>query len=198
MSSCIPDNGMKRVGIYGGSFNPIHVGHLALADYIHQCGHVDEVWFMVSPVNPFKQQADLWDDQLRFRLVQVATKETPYFQACDFEFQLERPSYTVNTLAALRAHYPAFSFSLIVGSDNWNAFRQWREPDEILRHHHILVYPRPGYQVTGHLPEHVRLMDNPPLWDISSTKIREMMAHGEDFSKWVHPEVYRILTHLTE
>lgn len=107
-----------KTGIFSGSFNPIHIGHLALANYLCEFGEVDEVWFVVSPHNPLKKPADLWPDELRLRLVQLAIGDYPYFHASDFEFHLPRPSYTIHTLDCLKKAYPDREFHLIIGSDN--------------------------------------------------------------------------------
>ena len=135
-----------RTGIFGGSFNPIHIGHLALANYLCENGYVDELWFLVSPQNPFKQSAnDLLDDQARLELARLAIKENSNLHVSDFEFTLPRPSYTYKTLRALRQTYPDREFLLVIGADNWQAFDRWAEPEEIRAHHQILVYPRTGY-----------------------------------------------------
>ena len=112
-----------RTGIFGGSFNPVHIGHLALANYLCEYGEVDEVWLLVSPQNPFKQQSELLDDHTRLELVQKAVAGYSRFRASDFEFSLPRPSYTIHTLQALSAAYPEREFYLIIGADNWQAFQ---------------------------------------------------------------------------
>lgn len=182
-----------RTAIFGGSFNPIHIGHLALANYLCEYGWVDEVWFMVSPQNPFKQQQELMDDQTRLQLVEAAVAEYPHFHASDFEFGLPRPSYTVNTLARLAEAYPERDFYLIIGADNWTAFDRWKSPEEILQKYHLLVYPRPGYAINpDSLPENVQAVDS-PLLEISSTFIRNSLATGKDIRYFLHPEVYRLI-----
>lgn len=174
---------MKETGIYGGSFNPIHKGHVQLAETICQEGLVDEVWFLVSPQNPFKQDAtDLMDEHVRLSLAQIAVKGHPRLKACDFEFSLPRPSYTAHTLAALREAYPERRFTLIIGADNWQTFPFWKSPEEILLHHRILIYPRPGYPIDeADLPAGAHLVDM-PLLDISSTALRRCIAQGGDAS----------------
>ena len=147
---------MKKVGIFGGSYNPIHIGHLALANYLCEFGDLDEVWFMVSPQNPFKaHSSDLWDDNLRLELVRLAVEDYPKLQASDFEFHLPRPSYTIHTLDALQEAYPDHEFSLIIGEDNWQCFGRWYRGEEIARETPIIVYPRGveglGLRVEGKL-----------------------------------------------
>ena len=183
---------MMRTVIYGGSFNPIHNGHTHRATCLCNQGYTQEVWFMVSPCNPLKAHAnDLLDETARLEMVRLATRHDPRLLACDFEFTLPRPSYTVDTLRSLRETYPQRDFCLIIGADNWLTFHRWREPQEILRHHTILVYPRPGYPIAAdRLPAGVTLVQT-PLLDISSTCIRHRLAQGQDVGAYLHPDVAR-------
>ena len=131
-----------RIGIFGGTYNPIHLGHTALASYICNLGLVDEVWLMVSPQNPFKQDHQLLDEAIRLRLATLAVQDFPRLRASDFEFHLPRPSYTYVTLQELTRTCPDDTFSLIIGADNWEKFPGWRNADDILAHYPIIVYPR--------------------------------------------------------
>ncbi|MCR5139987.1 MAG: nicotinate (nicotinamide) nucleotide adenylyltransferase [Bacteroidaceae bacterium] len=131
-----------KIGIFGGTFNPIHLGHTALASYICNLGLVDEVWLMVSPQNPFKRDHQLLDEAIRLRLATLAVRDFPRLRASDFEFHLPRPSYTYVTLQELSRAYPDDAFSLIIGADNWDAFPKWRNANDILAHYPIIVYPR--------------------------------------------------------
>ena len=133
---------MKRIGIFGGSFNPIHLGHTALAAYICEQGLVDEVWLMVSPQNPLKRDLTLLDENERLTMARLAVASYPMLKACDFEFTLPRPSYTYHTLQALRAAYPECEFSLIIGEDNGQCFNRWYRGEDIARETPIIVYPR--------------------------------------------------------
>ena len=133
---------MKRIGIFGGSFNPIHLGHTALAAYICEQGLVDEVWLMVSPQNPLKRDLTLLDEDERLAMVRLAVAPYPMLRACNFEFTLPRPSYTYHTLQALRKAYPDHKFSLIIGEDNWLCFDRWYRGEDIARETPIIVYPR--------------------------------------------------------
>ena len=182
---------MKKVGIFGGSYNPIHIGHLALANYLCEYGNLDEVWFMVSPQNPFKaHSSELWDDQLRLDLVRLAVEEYPKFHASDFEFHLPRPSYMVNTLEKLREAYPDREFTLVIGADNWTSFPRWKDADILMAHHPLIIYPRPGYEIDeSTLPTNVRLV-NTPLLEVSSTFIRESLKQGKDVRYFLHPKVW--------
>ena len=182
-----------RTGIFGGTFDPIHLGHLALANYLCEENWVDELWFLITPQNPFIQEQTLLDNHLRMKMVEAAIADYPRFKASDFEFTLPRPSYTVTTLQKLSETYPDREFVLIIGADNWAAFDKWKSPEEILRNHRILVYPRPGYEINPHeLPAQVKAV-NTPLLEISSTFIRESIASGKDIRYFLHPEVYRFI-----
>ena len=181
-------------GIFGGSFNPIHTGHIALARHLLTEAHLDEVWFLVSPLNPFKQAApDLLPDHLRYELACRALADEPQLVASDYEFRLPRPSYTWQTLQHLRADYPDRRFALIIGADNWLAFDRWAHPDDILRHHPVIVYPREGYAVDpASLPPGVTLVDT-PLYPVSSTLIRQRLAQHLPISGLVPPQIEKAL-----
>lgn len=173
------DIGIKAVGIFGGSFNPIHTGHVRLARQIlHKTG-LDEVWFMVSPLNPLKKSStDLLDDRLRLLMAQKALESEKGLVACDYEFHLPKPSYTWSTLQHLITDYPSCRFSLIIGADNWLVFNRWVKPDYILAHCDMIVYPRKGYPVDdSSLPANVKIV-NTELYPISSTEIRQKVKEG--------------------
>ncbi|MBQ8655563.1 MAG: nicotinate (nicotinamide) nucleotide adenylyltransferase [Prevotella sp.] len=155
-----------RIGIFGGSFNPIHTGHVALAKAMRERYRLDEVWLMVSPQNPLKQQADLLDDNLRLEMARLALQDVEGVTACDYEFHLPKPSYTWNTLKSLRQDFPDKTFVLLIGGDNWAHFERWYHWKDILRHHEVVVYPRG--EVGGGFP----------LIDVSSTDIRHRIREG--------------------
>ena len=170
---------MRTIGIYGGSFNPIHVGHIALARSLVARGLVDEVWLMVSPCNPLKAQSGLAPDHWRLRLAQAAVSDVEGVCASDFEFALPRPSYTYDTLKALERTHPDCRFALLIGADNWLSFDRWARPDFIRANFPILVYPRPGCPLDSQaLSPGVSCVDM-PLYDLSSTEIRRRLAVGE-------------------
>ena len=178
-------------GIFGGSFNPIHIGHLALGNYICEFEDVDELWFMVSPQNPLKHKGDLLSESARLRLVQLATENYPRFQASDFEFTLPKPSYTIHTLDFLKREYPEREFLLIIGADNWLLFDKWFQSERIIKENKILIYPRPGILIDKDtLPANVRLLNTPQI-EISSTFIRQAIKAGKDIRYFLHPAVYK-------
>lgn len=163
----------KNIGIYGGSFNPIHLGHTVLGKELCKQGYVDELWYVVSPQNPLKHASELLDDKERLHLCHLAVKHTPLLSVSDIEFHLPRPNYMVDTLTWLRGKYPDVDFTLVIGSDNWLNFHRWYKPQEILQHHHVIIFPRKEYEIDiTNLPQGVSLA-NTPIIELSSTEIRE-------------------------
>ena len=178
-----------RIGLFGGSFNPIHNAHIALAKTICKEAKLDEVWFMVSPQNPLKQAEDLLGENERYEMVKLALEsEEKVLKASNYEFHLERPSYTWKTLRALKKDFPQHEFSLIIGGDNWVRFPRWAHSEEILANHNIYIYPREDSDINeALLPENVHLVHTPKI-NITSTMLREMVKNGNDISAYV-PEV---------
>ena len=173
----------QRVAIFGGSFDPIHYGHLALAGEVIARGLAAEVWLMVTPQNPHKQDKVLSDERLRFQMAQLAVEGMEGVKACDFEFSLPRPSYTLTTLTALTEAYPDKEFCLLIGADNWEKFDRWYKGDEILSRHGVIVYPR-GSEEEPPLPPGVQWMPA-KLHDVSSTMVRAAVAAGEEIASLV-------------
>lgn len=182
-----------KTGIYSGSFNPIHIGHLALANWLCEYTELDELWFLVTPHNPLKEKSDLMDDQLRLKLVQRAIADYPKFKASDFEFSLPQPTYSVYTLQALEQAYPNREFYFIMGADNWKYISRWYKYETILSNYPIFVYPRKGFEIE--IPEsypHIKKVDA-PLIEISSTFIRQAWKEGKDI-RFFLPEAIRDLS----
>ncbi len=170
----------KRIGIYGGSYNPVHIGHTSLAQSLLSQGLVDEVWLLVSPLNPLKQDATSTIAQYHHRLsmAQLATEGMEGVVVSDFESRLPIPSYMCNTLGQLTSAYPDCIFTLVIGADNWERFDRWYNSEEILSKYNLLVYRRPGYDIDETaLPPSVKVVTT-PLYDISSTMIREAVSAG--------------------
>lgn len=174
-----------RTGLFFGSFNPIHNGHLSIASFVIEENFTEEVWFVVSPLNPLKKENILLDDRQRLELVELAVRDNPHLSACDIEFSLPRPSYTYNTLKRLREKYPDREFYLIIGADNLEIFHKWRNHEDILKEFRILVYPRNGSEC-GELLRHrnVEVVDA-PFRDVSSTEIREKLKANKDIDDLV-------------
>ena len=165
-----------HIGIYGGSFNPIHFGHVGLAEWVIAHTDLDELWLMVTPNNPLKPVSLLAPEEERLRAAQEAVRAIPGVRVSDFEFHLPRPSYTANTLRALEQAYPEHRFSLVIGEDNLALADRWREWDWIVAHHTVYVYPRHGSFTPSLLhsftPKNIIFLQNAPYFDISSTEIR--------------------------
>lgn len=169
-----------EVGLYFGSFNPIHVGHLVIANYLLEFSPMNELWFVISPQNPLKEKASLLDDYQRLRLVELAIEDIPHFRASSIEFSLPQPSYTVNTLAHLADKYPSYSFSLIMGGDNIQSFYKWKNYQRILENYKIYVYPRPGYDIPEEFGKNPNVfVVEAPLMEISSSFIRQCIKDGK-------------------
>ena len=183
-----------NIAIYSGSFNPIHQGHLHLAEYLVENNIVDEVWFVVSPCNPLKKQSDLLDEYIRLEILLLAINGKPHFKASDIEFTMPVPSYSIDTLHEFQRQYPQHQFSLIIGSDNALVFDKWKAPEQLLREFPVIVYPRRGYdfaQVADKYPQ-MQVLDT-PFYEISSTRIREFIAQKKDVSHWLHPSVNQFI-----
>ena len=171
---------MKKVGIYSGSFNPIHHGHVMLANYLVEFSDLDELWFVVTPQNPLKQKAELLDDAERLKMVQLSVGGDPRFHVSDVEMHLPRPSYTINTLRALSEQYPDCQFVFICGMDSLQNLPRWYQYQEILDNYELLVFPREGYD-GGELIRHPSVtVLKTPILEISSTFIRQCVKEGRD------------------
>ena len=180
-----------RIGIYGGSFNPIHKGHTELAASIVQQGLVDELWLLVSPLNPLKQgeTSDIAEYEHRLSMARLATEDIEGVKVSDFEKNLPLPSYTITTLGELHKAYPEHEFVLVIGADNWERFPRWYHAQEIIDTYSILIYRRPGCEMDETLlSPSVQVVDT-PLYDISSTEIRESVKKGRMPLKWVDRKV---------
>ncbi len=180
-----------KIGIFGGSFDPIHIGHAIIAQHIISSGAVDRLWFMVSPVNPLKAGREQHvADTDRLRMVEMVSRPMEGVETSAFEFTMPRPSYTIDTLNALQAKFPDDEFYLVTGGDNWQIFNKWRNSEEILAKYHLLIYPRLGYEVIipDDLKDRVTLVEA-PIIELSSTEVRERLANGQSVRYYVPDEV---------
>lgn len=181
-----------RIGLFFGSFNPIHSGHLLIANYMVDFTGMDKIWFVISPQNPFKVNDDLLDEKQRLNLLKLAIEDDERFEACDIEFSLERPSYTIHTLNHLSNLYPEHTFVPIIGGDNLQSFHKWKDYEKILDKHELYVYRRAGFHENPLLANHpkIKLFDV-PLLNISSTYIREILQASKSIHYLV-PEKARL------
>ena len=182
----------STIGILGGSFNPVHIGHVMLAAYLSQWGYVDKVWLTLSPQNPLKDPRALISDIKRLNMLHRATKNTEFIQTCDIELSMPRPSFTIDTLDTLTKRYPGKKFKLIIGSDNWSIFEKWKEADRILEEYGVIVYPRQGYPIKNHLVDGMEVADA-PIIDISSTFIRSAVSMGRNVEAFLPAGVYKYI-----
>jgi nicotinate-nucleotide adenylyltransferase len=189
-----------KVGLFFGSFNPVHTGHLIIANFFAENTDMQQVWFIVSPQNPFKQKNSLLDEKYRFYMVNIAVEDNPKLKASNIEFHLPQPGYTSDTLTYLKEKYPNHEFSLLMGSDNLGSFHKWKNYEDILKHHSVYVYKRSGSEkISTHLSGDIKFFDV-PLLDISSTYIRQTIKEKKSV-RYLVPEVvweYLIEMHFYE
>lgn len=179
-----------KIGVFPGSFNPVHIGHLALANYIAEYDNYDEIWFLITPKNPLKHKSDLMDQELRLALLEKSIGDYPKFRTCTIEWEMPQPSYTVNTLQKLRMMFPENTFELIIGSDNWETFHRWKDYQVILKNFKTLIYPRLG---TGRIfinHPNVRMVKGAPKMEISSSFIRRAIRQGKDVRFYMPQGIY--------
>lgn len=181
----------ETIGLLGGSFNPVHCGHMMLAAYLTQWDIVDRVWLMLSPRNPLKNPLGLIPDTRRLAMLSIATRGVERVDTCDIELSMPLPSYTINTLDLLASRYPGRRFKLVIGSDNWQVFDQWRDWQRILDEYGVIVYPRPGYPVENHVDGMETIA--PITVNLSSTQVRDAIARGRDMSCFLPPGVYKYI-----
>ncbi len=186
-----------KIGLYFGTFNPIHVGHLIIANHMAEHADLDQVWMVVTPHNPLKKKSTLLADHHRLEMVFLATEDFPKIKPSDIEFKLSQPNYTVNTLVHLEEKYPEHAFSLIMGEDNLKSFHKWKNYEAILAHHEIYVYPRLDNTTENELFKNnpkIHLIDAPVV-EISSTSIRENIKKGKNVLPLLTPKVWEYIDH---
>lgn len=186
----------KKIGLFFGSFNPIHIGHLILANYILEHSDMDELWFVVSPQNPFKDKKSLLQDHNRLDMVERAIKNYPKMRASNIEFSLPKPSYTIDTLTYLKEKYPNHSFALIMGEDNLKSLGKWKNSDLLINNHQIIVYPRVfenDNQKTEYIQNDNISLIKAPIIELSATEIRTMIKEGKNVRPMLPPEVFEYL-----
>lgn len=184
----------QHIALMGGSYNPVHIGHLMVADYVRQAADIDEVLMTVSPLNPLKvDNTELAADSDRMVMLEIATKNFSGITPCGIELTMPRPSYTIDTLNALSERYPDAKISIIIGSDNWLVFDRWRASEEIIARFGVIIYPRPGYDIDrASLPKNVSVVDAPTV-DLSSTFLRQKLSEGFDMSTFLPTGVFNYI-----
>lgn len=199
-----------KVGLYFGTFNPIHIGHLIISNYMADYTDLDQVWLIVSPQNPLKKKKSLLEDYHRLAIVRVAIDDNLKLRVSDIEFKMERPSYTSNTLAYIKEKYPQHQFNLIMGEDNLRTFHKWKNYEEILKKHKLYVYPRvltvqeeEEVEQIGYLPdnelkenENVIFCDEAPIMKVSSSFIRQAIKKGYDVRYLLTDPVYKYVDEM--
>ena len=198
---------MKKVGLYFGTFNPIHVGHLIIANYMAHYTELDEVWLVVTPQNPFKQKSSLLPDYQRLDLARIAIEDNLKVRVSDVEFKLPRPSYTIHTLAYLTESYPEAKFSLIMGEDNLRSLHKWKNSEQILHDHPVYVYPRvltvqekedlKPYRTNQLLANHPNIIKvDAPVMKLSASFIRNAIKDGRDVRYLLTEPVYKYVSEM--
>jgi nicotinate-nucleotide adenylyltransferase len=188
-----------KIGLYFGTFNPIHVGHLIIANHMAEHSDLDQIWMVVTPHNPHKQKNTLLDDYQRLHLVNLATEDYPKIKPSDIEFKLPQPNYTVNTLAHLKDKFPQHEFCLIMGEDNLNSLHKWKNYEYILENHDIYIYPRISESIddeTSSVLSHPRIHKiDAPIVEISSTFIRESIKNKKNIRPLLPEKVWEYVDH---
>lgn len=185
-----------KVGLFFGSFNPVHIGHLAIANYMVEYSTIDQLWFVVTPQNPLKNKKNLLDDYQRLEIVNRAIRDDFRFRASDIEFRLPKPNYTIDTLIYLKEKYPKNSFYLIIGSDNYVTLKKWKNWEILIRDFSFLVYPRKGYDHTQvDFTGNFELINAPDI-EVSSTFIRKAISAGKDVRHFVPYDAYRYIAEM--
>jgi nicotinate-nucleotide adenylyltransferase len=193
---------MSKIGLFFGSFNPVHIGHMAIAGYMKEFTDLDQIWFVVSPQNPLKKKESLLPDRHRLYLVEKAIGENDNFKPSDIEFNRPSPSYTIDTMALLHEKYPEHKFVLVMGEDNLNTLHKWKNAIELISQFPLYVYPRPDAvkKKNDLLDEILNKAKikwvNAPLMDISGTFIRNGIKRGKNMSYFLHPEVWKYIEEM--
>lgn len=186
-----------KIGLYFGSYNPIHIGHLAIANYMVEYTDIDQLWFVVSPQNPFKKKENLLADYHRLELVNRAIENDDRFRASNIEFNLPKPSYTIDTLTYLHERFPENNFSILMGSDNLDSFPKWKNSEIILENYGIIVYPRPGFEQSKVLDhKNITVVTEAPLMEISSSFIRKSIKAGKDIRHFMPQKSWEYLDEM--
>ena len=186
-----------KVGLYFGTYNPVHIGHLVIANYMVEYTDIDQLWFVVSPHNPHKQKANLLDDYQRLEMVHRAVADDNRFRVSNVEFNLPKPSYTIDTLTYLREQHPDYQFVILMGSDNLENFPKWKNYENIIENFGIIVYPRPGFDRSKiNTNKNILIAENAPLMEISSSFIRDAIGSGKDVRHFLPQKTWEYMEEM--
>lgn len=184
---------MKKTGLFFGSFNPVHIGHMAIANYLVEFTEIEQIWFVVSPQNPHKENSTLLPESQRLAMVERAIGNDSRFKACDVEFTMPKPSYTIDTLNLLEQHYPDCCFYPIIGSDNYASLSLWKDFLNMISRFTFLVYPRPGSSNEAEYPGGHFIKVDAPLIEVSSSFIRQALSQGHDIRHFLPEGVFQMI-----
>lgn len=191
-----PNNQVNlKIGLYFGSYNPIHIGHLVIANYMVEFTDIDQLWFVVSPQNPHKKKQSLLDDYQRLELVHRAINDDSRFRVSNIEFNMPKPSFTIDTLTYLSEQFPQHQFVILMGSDNLRSFHKWKNYETIRENHEILVYPRSGFKADSSLHSNIKIVDAPHI-EIASTSIRKAIKEGKDMRHFLQKKVWEYIEEM--
>ncbi|MBT3382147.1 MAG: nicotinate-nucleotide adenylyltransferase [Prolixibacteraceae bacterium] len=187
----------QKVGLYFGSFNPIHIGHMAIANYMVEFTEINQLWFVVSPQNPHKRKVNLLDDYQRLEIVQRAVEGDERLSASNFEFYLPKPSYTIDTLAYIKERHPKNDFVILMGSDNLESFHKWKNYEIIVENYGVIVYPRPGFDKSKiRMHKNITIVEKAPLMEISSSFIRKAIQQEKDVRHFLPPKSWKYIEEM--
>ncbi len=186
-----------KIGLYFGTYNPIHIGHMAIANYMVEYTDINQLWFVVSPHNPHKQKSNLLNDYQRLEMVHRAVDDDDRFRVSNIEFNLPKPSYTIDTLTYLKDHFPNHRFVILMGSDNLENFHKWKNYDDIIENYGVIVYPRPGFTPSIiYTHKNISVVQNVPLMEISSSFIRDAIGSGRDVRHFLPQKTWEYLEEM--
>jgi nicotinate-nucleotide adenylyltransferase len=187
---------IKKTGLFFGSFNPIHTGHMIIANYMLEFTDLDEVWMVISPQNPLKEKKTLLADHHRYAMVQIAVEDHPRLKACSIEFKMPQPSYTIDTLVRLEEKHPDHQFVLIAGTDIFPTFHKWKNYETLLQNYKFYIYRRPGFDPGIYASNPHLIIFDAPLMEISSSFIRQAIHDGRDIRYFVPDKVYEYIREM--
>lgn len=189
------DNKSRKIGLFFGSFNPIHIGHLAIANYMLEFTDLEKIWFVISPHNPLKNKASLLPDYHRFEMVYKAIEDDFDMKAIDIEFKMPQPSYTIDTLVRLKEKYPHYKFVVIMGGDSMESIPKWKNYESLLNDYQLYVYKRPGSKIDENLHGNIKMFEAPQM-DISASFIRNAIKDGKDIRYFLPSSVWSYIKEM--